>query len=165
LKTVLVTGCAGFIGWKVSERLLQKNMNVVGVDNLNDYYDLRLKKWRLGTLKKNKNFSLKRLDISRYKPVRRTFSENKIEAVINLAARAGVRASVEDPWVYLDTNVKGTLNLLECCKEFGVNKFVLASTSSLYGLNEMPFKETDRTDAPLAPYSATKKGAEVICYS
>jgi len=131
MKTVLVTGCAGFIGWKVSERLLQKNMNVVGVDNLNDYYDLRLKKWRLSTLKKNKNFSLKRLDISRYKPVRRTFSENKIEAVINLAARAGVRASVEDPWVYLDTNVKGTLNLLECCKEFGVNKFVLASTSSL----------------------------------
>jgi UDP-glucuronate 4-epimerase len=165
MKTVLVTGCAGFIGWKVSERLLQENINVVGVDNLNDYYDRQLKRWRLRTLKKNKNFSLKILDISRYKPVRKVFSENKIEAVINLAARAGVRASVEDPWVYLDTNVKGTLNLLECCREFGVNKFVLASTSSLYGFNEMPFRETDRTDTPLAPYSATKKGAEVLCYS
>jgi nucleoside-diphosphate-sugar epimerase len=88
-----------------------------------------------------------------------------IYSVINLAARAGVRASVEDPWIYLDTNVKGTLNLLECCKEFGARKFVLASTSSIYGLNEMPFKETDGTDSPLSPYSATKKGAEVLCYS
>jgi len=88
-----------------------------------------------------------------------------LDAVINLAARAGVRASVEDPWAYLDTNTKGTLNLLECCKEFGVKKFVLASTSSLYGFNEMPSRETDRTDTPLAPYSATKKGAEVFCFS
>lgn len=166
MKTVLVTGCAGFIGWKVSERLLEENINVVGVDNLNDYYDKRLKEWRLSSLNKNQNFSLKILDISKYEPLKEIFSEkNKIDAVINLAARAGVRASVEDPWVYLDTNVKGTLNLLECCKEFGVNKFVLASTSSLYGLNEMPFRETDRTDSPLAPYSATKKGAEVLCYS
>ena len=166
MKTVLVTGCAGFIGWKVSERLLEQNINVVGVDNLNDYYDKRLKEWRLSSLNKNQNFSLKILDISEYEPLKEIFSEkNKIDAVINLAARAGVRASVEDPWVYLDTNVKGTLNLLECCKEFGVNKFVLASTSSLYGLNEMPFRETDRTDSPLAPYSATKKGAEVLCYS
>ena len=166
MKTIVVTGCAGFIGWKVSERLLEENINVVGVDNLNDYYDPKLKEWRLSSLNKNQNFSLKTLDISEYKPLKEIFSEkNKIDAVINLAARAGVRASVEDPWVYLDTNVKGTLNLLECCKEFGVNKFVLASTSSLYGLNEMPFRETDRTDSPLAPYSATKKGAEALCYS
>jgi UDP-glucuronate 4-epimerase len=166
MKTIVVTGCAGFIGWKVSERLLEENINVVGVDNLNDYYDPKLKEWRLSSLNKNQNFSLKTLDISEYEPLKEIFSEkNKIDAVINLAARAGVRASVEDPWVYLDTNVKGTLNLLECCKEFGVNKFVLASTSSLYGLNEMPFRETDRTDSPLAPYSATKKGAEVLCYS
>jgi UDP-glucuronate 4-epimerase len=166
MKTIIVTGCAGFIGWKVSERLLEENINVVGVDNLNDYYDKRLKEWRLSSLNKNQNFSLKILDISEYEPLKEIFTEkNRIDAVINLAARAGVRASVEDPWVYLDTNVKGTLNLLECCKEFGVNKFVLASTSSLYGLNEMPFRETDRTDSPLAPYSATKKGAEVLCYS
>ncbi|MDI6889954.1 MAG: GDP-mannose 4,6-dehydratase [Thermodesulfovibrionales bacterium] len=164
MKTILVTGCAGFIGWKVSEGLLEENMDVVGVDNFNDHYDPRLKEWRLSSLNKNQNFSLQILDISEYEPVRRLFLENKFDAVINLAARAGVRASVENPWVYLDTNIKGTLNLLECCREFSVNKFVLASTSSIYGLKEIPFREIDRTDFPLAPYSATKKGAEVLCY-
>lgn len=165
MEKVLVTGCAGFIGWKVTERLLEKNIHVTGVDNLNKYYDPRLKEWRLNSLNKHKNFSLKILDISEYEPLKKLFSENKFDAVINLAARAGVRASVENPWVYLDTNVKGTLNILECCKESGVRKFVLASTSSIYGLKELPFREKDRTDAPLAPYSATKKGAEVLCYA
>ena len=167
MKTVLVTGCAGFIGWKVSEQLLDEKLNVVGVDNLNDYYDPRLKEWRLSQLKvKNDGiFILHQCDIGDFNEVKKVFSKYKIDAVINLAARAGVRTSLEDPWVYLDTNVKGTLNLLECCKDFGVKKFVLASTSSIYGLNEMPFRETDRTDSPLAPYSATKKGAEVLCYS
>jgi len=174
LKTVLVTGCAGFIGWKVSERLFAENMNVVGVDNLNDYYDLRLKEWRLSQLrskahgvegKNNTGFNFYHCDIGDFDLVKKLFTHHKLDAVINLAARAGVRASVEDPWAYLDTNTKGTLNLLECCKEYGVNKFVLASTSSIYGLNEMPFRETDITDAPLSPYSATKKGAEVLCYS
>ena len=172
VKTVLVTGCAGFIGWKVSERLLEENMNVVGVDNLNDYYDPRLKEWRLSKLRDRVSgseakckFNFHKCDISNFDEVKTVFYNCKIDAVINLAARAGVRASVEDPWVYLDTNVKGTLNLLECCKESGANKFVLASTSSLYGLNKMPFRETDRTDSPLAPYSATKKGAEILCYS
>ena len=167
MKTVLVTGCAGFIGWKVSEQLLDEKLNVVGVDNLNDYYDPRLKEWRLSQLKvKNDGiFILHQCDIGDFNEVKKVFSKYKIDAVINLAARAGVRTSLEDPWVYLDTNVKGTLNLLECCRDFGVKKFVLASTSSIYGLNEMPFRETDRTDSPLAPYSATKKGAEVLCYS
>ncbi len=165
MRNILVTGCAGFIGWKVSEKLLQENIQVTGVDNLNDYYDPRLKEWRLRSLKKDKNFSLKAIDISEYKHVRGLFSEHTFDAVINLAARAGVRSSVENPWVYLETNVQGTLNLLECCNEFGVSKFVLASTSSIYGLKEVPFSERDQTDAPLAPYSATKKGAEVLCYT
>ena len=170
MKTVMVTGCAGFIGWKVSERLLGENISVVGVDNLNDYYDPTLKEWRLSALRdKNKELGGQLLfhhsDISDFDQVKQIFIQHKPDAVINLAARAGVRASVEDPWVYLDTNVKGTLNLLECCNIFEVKKFVLASTSSLYGLNEMPFKETDRTDSPLAPYSATKKSAEVLCFS
>jgi len=165
MKNVLVTGCAGFIGWKVSLRLLEKGINITGIDNMNDYYDPRLKEWRLSSLRDNKNFSFTALDISEYEPVRALFSEHPLDAVINLAARAGVKASVENPWVYLDTNVKGTLNLLECCKEFGVRKFVLASTSSIYGLKEIPFRETERCDFPLAPYSATKKGAEVLCYS
>jgi nucleoside-diphosphate-sugar epimerase len=174
MQTVLVTGCAGFIGWKVSEKLLDNHINVVGIDNINDYYDPRLKEWRLQQLKvkseklkvkKNTEFIFEKCDIGDFNVVKKIFSTHKIDAVINLAARAGVRASVENPWVYLDTNTKGTLNLLECCKEYGVKKFVLASTSSLYGLNEMPFRESDKTDFPLAPYSATKKGAEVLCYS
>jgi len=165
MKNILVTGCAGFIGWKVSEQLLDMKRNVIGVDNLNDYYDPGLKRWRLRGLRRRSNFRFYRLDISNYKKLKRVFSENRIDAVINLAARAGVRASVEDPWVYLDTNTKGTLNLLECMKDFKVKKFVLASTSSIYGLEDMPFKETLKTDTPLAPYSATKKSAEVLCYA
>jgi nucleoside-diphosphate-sugar epimerase len=174
LKNILVTGCAGFIGWKVSEKLLAENINVVGIDNMNDYYDTKLKEWRLQQLtvkseklkvEKDTEFFFKKSDIGNFDEIKKIFSSHKIDAVINLAARAGVRASVEDPWVYLDTNTKGTLNLLECCKDFGVKKFVLASTSSLYSFNEMPFRETDRTDTPLAPYSATKKAAEALCYS
>ena len=165
MKTVLVTGCAGFIGWKVSEKLLGENVAVVGVDNVNDYYDTKLKLWRLDQLKKNNQFAFHQRDIGTFQEVKTIFSNHQLDAVINLAARAGVRASVEDPWAYLETNTKGTLNLLECCKEFGVKKFVLASTSSLYGFNKMPFRETDNTDTPLAPYSATKKGAEVFCFS
>lgn len=164
-KTVLVTGCAGFIGWKVSQLLLGMNKNVIGIDNMNNYYDPALKTWRLGSLKNQPAFSYYRVDISNYKKLKKVFEENKIDAVINLAARAGVRASVEDPWVYLETNTKGTLNLLECCKNHKVKKFVLASTSSLYASLDMPFKETSRTDTPLAPYSATKKGAEALCHA
>ncbi len=165
MKNILVTGCAGFIGWKVSDTLLYMKKRVIGIDNINDYYDPRLKRWRLKSLLENPDFGFYKMDISDYKRLRNIFTNNKIDAVINLAARAGVRASVEDPWVYLDTNTKGTLNLLECMKEFKIKKFVLASTSSIYGLEDMPFKESLKTDTPLAPYSATKKGAEVLCYS
>lgn len=165
MKNILVTGCAGFIGWKVSRMLLEMNKNVIGIDNMNNYYDPALKEWRLRTLENNQNFCFYKLDIADYKKLRNIFRKNRTDAVINLAARAGVRASVENPWVYLDVNTKGTLNLLECCKDFRVTKFVLASTSSIYGLGKMPFKEDKKTDTPLAPYSATKKGAEALCYS
>src|SRR3989338_9642179 len=165
MKSILVTGCAGFIGWKVSQMLLEMNKNVIGIDNMNNYYDPALKKWRLRTLENNRNFCFYKLDIADYKKLRNIFRKNRTDAVINLAARAGVRASVENPWIYLDTNIKGTLNLLECCKEHKVKKFVLASTSSIYASVKMPFKEDSKTDTPLAPYSATKKGAEVLCYS
>jgi UDP-glucuronate 4-epimerase len=173
MKTVLVTGCAGFIGWKVSKKLLESGHAVLGIDNMNDYYDPKLKEWRLQGLSGMGNFIVYHADIADYERLRTILEPRQVAslvgspvgAVINLAARAGVRASVEDPWVYLDTNVKGTLNLLECCKEFGIEKFVLASTSSIYGLNEMPFRESDATDRPLAPYSATKKAAEGLCYT
>ena len=164
-KSILVTGCAGFIGWKVSQQLLEMNKKVIGIDNINNYYDPSLKKWRLKSLKKYSNFNFYKIDIGNYKKLKKVFSENKVDAIINLAARAGVRASVEDPWVYLDTNTKGTLNLLEYSKDFKVKKFILASTSSLYASLDMPFKETSKTDTPLAPYSATKKGAEAICHA
>jgi nucleoside-diphosphate-sugar epimerase len=180
-KNILVTGCCGFIGYKVSELLLEQGNTVIGIDNMNDYYDTRLKEWRLNKLRvksdelkvKTQNselkipgFSFHRCDIGDFNSVKTVFSNYKINAVINLAARAGVRASVDDPWAYLDTNLKGTLNLLECCKAYDVKKFVLASTSSVYGDNKkMPFSVGDNTDHTLAPYSATKKGAEVMCYS
>lgn len=164
-RTILVTGCAGFIGWKVSQQILEMNKRVIGVDNMNDYYDPALKRWRLASLKKHPGFTFYRTDIGNYKKLKKVFEAVKVDAVINLAARAGVRASVENPWVYLETNTKGSLNLLECSKVHKVKKFVLASTSSLYASLDMPFQETSRTDTPLAPYSATKKGAEALCHA
>lgn len=169
MKTIFVTGCCGFIGHKVAEMLLSRGFSVIGADDMNDYYDPRLKQWRLELLhsnRSNSDFIFYKIDISDFLSVKTVFSNHHLDAVINLAARAGVRASVEDPWVYLDTNVKGTLNLLECCKSFNVKKFVLASTSSLYGDNKkIPFEATDKTDNCLAPYAATKKAAEVLSYS
>lgn len=163
MATYLVTGCAGFIASKVSELLLHDGHRVVGVDNLNDAYDVRLKQWRLEQLHVFDTFSFHHLDISDRSELTSVF-ETKPEAVINLAARAGVRYSVENPWVYVDTNLTGTLNLLELCRIYGVGKFVLASTSSLYGQhNPRPFREDANTNHPLSPYAASKKAAEVMC--
>ncbi len=163
--TILITGCAGFIGWKVSECLLLKGEKVIGIDNMNHFYDPRLKEWRLKKLKKFPDFLFHFADISNLDFLKGIFKDHQFASVINLAARAGVRASLEDPWAYLETNLKGTLNLLECCKEFGVKKFVLASTSSIYGLGKLPFREEVSNSKTLTPYSATKKGAEVLGYS
>jgi len=161
----LVTGTAGFIGSKVAEKLLDKGDQVIGIDNLNDYYDVRVKQWRLGNLQKRKNFQFVNGDIISYEVVEGLFKKHAFDAVFNLAARAGVRASVEDPWIYYDTNVKGTLNLLESCRNHGVDRFILASTSSVYGETETPFNVANKTDTPLSPYAASKKGAEALCYS
>ena len=161
----LVTGCAGFIGWKVTEFLLEAGHTVVGVDNINTAYDAQVKQWRLKQIEGTPNFEFHRSDICDRDALRGIFNTH-YDAVINLAARAGVRQSVENPWVYVDTNVTGTLNLLELCREFEVNKFVLASTSSLYGANNpLPFSEEANTDQPLSPYAASKKGAESLCHS
>lgn len=166
MKTILVTGSAGFIGWATCRLLLSKGFKVLGIDNINDYYDPKIKELRLSQLKEFPNFIFYKTDIEEIELLKSIFKNNKIDVVINLAARAGVRASVENPWGYIDTNVKGTINLLECAKDFGIKKFVLASTSSVYGATDkIPFKVNDFTDKPLAPYPASKKSAEVFCYN
>lgn len=161
----LVTGSAGFIGANVAEKLLKTGHKVIGVDNLNDYYDPVLKEWRLKQLASFEDFKFFKEDIANYPAMRHLFEMYPFDGVFNLAARAGVRASVEDPWIYYETNVKGTLNLLECCRHFGVKKFILSSTSSIYGDMETPFKIESRTDTPLSQYSASKKAAETLCHT
>jgi len=165
MKEIIVTGTAGFIGSKVSEMFLEEGYNVMGVDNLNDYYDTKLKLWRLNNLKKNGNFKFYQTDIENYDDLKLIFQEHSPEAVINLAARAGVRYSLENPFVYLSTNAGGTLNLLELCKEYNVPKFILASTSSLYAGQKMPFKEDLPVNTPISPYAAFKKAAESMVYT
>lgn len=165
----MVTGCAGFIGWKVTELLLSQGHTVAGIDNLNSAYDTRLKDWRLAQLKLNPNFSFHKLDISLRNNLPSltsiTNSSQNTDAIVNLAARAGVRYSVEDPWVYYETNVTGTLNLLELCRGQGIKKFALSSTSSVYADGERPFREDALTDHPNSPYAASKKAAELLCYN
>ena len=165
MKTVLLTGAAGFIGYKTAEFLIEKGYNVIGIDNLNDYYDVRLKTYRLERLKKYENFKFYHVDIENLEALKVIFEDNQIDGVINLAARAGVRYSLIDPFVYVRTNVTGTLNLLEIMKDKGIKKFVLASTSSLYAGQPMPFKETLPVNTPISPYAASKKGAEVMAYT
>ncbi len=164
----LVTGAAGFIASNVCALLLAQGAHVVGVDNLNEAYDVRLKQWRLAQLRREDRFEFHQLDICDRPALDQLFARQSepFAGVLNLAARAGVRASVENPWVYVETNVTGTLNLLDLCRARGVGKFVLSSTSSLYGdSNPTPFREDANTDGPLSPYAASKKAAEALCYS
>jgi len=167
---ILVTGCAGFIGSNVCSRLIDEGNTVVGLDDLNDAYDVRLKNWRLDNLKLKKGFAFHHLDIRDMAALEQCLASYQprlsFDAIINLAARAGVRQSVTDPWIYYQTNVIGSLNILELCRKYGINKFVLSSSSSVYGdASQMPFKENSNTDTPLSPYAASKKAAEVLAYS
>jgi UDP-glucuronate 4-epimerase len=164
----LVTGAAGFIGSNVVKQLVARGDTVVGLDNLNEAYDVRLKEFRLRELRTLDGFTFERCDICDRPALARIFddADDLFDGVINLAARAGVRPSVDNPWIYNDANNTGTLNLLDLCVRNDVPKFVLSSTSSLYGGdNPRPYAETANTDRPLSPYAASKKAAEVMCYT
>lgn len=165
MKTHLVTGVAGFIGSRVAAHLLDRGDCVVGVDSLNDYYDVGLKEYRLQELLARAGFQFHRLDIESTEDVLALFARHRFTTVFNLAARAGVRYSLENPWVYMRTNVDGTLNLLEAMRRGDVRKMVLASTSSLYAGLPLPFREDAPVDTPLSPYAASKKAAEVMAYT
>lgn len=165
MNKILITGAAGFIASRVCEMLLENGEQVVGLDNMNDYYDVRLKEYRLNKLLAYPNFTFYKADIENLDDLRPIFAGNSFRAVYNLAARAGVRYSMENPWVYLRTNAEGTLNLLELMKDFGVKKFILASTSSLYAGLPMPFSEDLHVNTPISPYAASKKAAEAFAYT
>ncbi len=166
MATYLVTGVAGFIASRVAEMLLDAGHTVIGIDNLNNAYDPRLKTYRLGRLQGREGFAFQHIDITDKDAVLALGENTAFDAVINLAARAGVRASVENPWVYIDTNTTGALNLLEMCRRHKVPKFVQASTSSLYGEgNPVPYREDAPTDRVLSPYAVSKKAAEALCYT
>ena len=164
MEKILVTGAAGFIGSRTSQKLLEEGRQVIGIDNMNDYYDVRLKTDRLEGLKKNNGFTFYRLDIENLAAMDPIFRDNKVGAVVNLAARAGVRYSIENPHVYMSTNAQGVLNLLELMRKYAVKKLVHASTSSLYAGQKMPFNEDLPVNTPISPYAATKKAAEAMAY-
>ena len=161
----LVTGAAGFIGARTSELLIQDGHTVVGVDNVNNAYDLRMKEYRLDRLKATKWFTFHKLDISD-KSVVEHFKGEKFDGVINLAGWAGVRNSVNNPWIYVESNMTGTLNMLELCRQTVTRKFIVASTSSIYGENPpYPTPESASSSEPLQPYAASKKGAEAMTHA
>ena len=163
---ILVTGAAGFIGMHVAERLLAAGHQVTGLDNLNDYYDPALKQARLARLRDLPGFAFQRLDLADGAGMRALFAAEGFERVVHLGAQAGVRYSLTNPQVYLDSNVTGTLNVLEGCRHHGVGHLVFASTSSVYGLNtRMPFSPHHGVDHPLSLYASTKRAGELLCHN
>ena len=163
---ILVTGGAGFIASHVCDALLARGDEVICVENFNDYYNPKAKKSNIKGASKNENFRLFRADILDIKKLRAIFRKTKPEKVIHLAARAGVRPSLEDPALYCDVNIKGTTNILEISKEFGIKNIVFGSSSSVYGANKkIPFSESDPVNNPVSPYAATKRAGELMCYA
>ena len=165
MKTVLVTGGAGFIGFHVAKALLERGDKVIIVDNFNDYYDPRLKRARIRQIRKNKNLKVYKVDISNYKKLERVFKRHKFDKICHMAAQAGVRYSLKDPFRYELWNNLGTLNLLELARKKRIKDFVFASSSSVYGGNKkVPFSEEDKVDSPISFYAATKKSNELYAH-
>lgn len=163
---ILVTGGAGFIGSHLIEKLLKDEHTVVCLDNFNDYYDPSIKRQNIKTALTSSNYSLVESDILNVSGLETLFSRHRFDVIVHLAARAGVRPSIEQPLLYERVNVQGTMNLLEQCRIHNVKKFVFASSSSVYGANKkVPFEESDPVDNPISPYAATKKAGELVCYT
>lgn len=163
---ILVTGAAGFIGFHSSARLLAAGNDVVGIDNLNDYYDVNLKAARLGLLAKESSFTFHQLDLTDRTGIANLFAREKFDVVLHLAAQAGVRYSIENPFAYVESNIFGTLTILEGCRRSGVRHLIYASSSSVYGANtKQPFSVDDRVDSPVSLYAATKKSDELMCHT
>lgn len=163
---ILITGAAGFIGFHLCKHLLESGKNVVGIDNLNTYYDVNLKKSRLSILQPYKSFKFKQLDIADRNAMESVFKSDSFDRVVNLAAQAGVRYSLENPHAYIDANISGFLNILEGCRHFNVPHLIFASSSSVYGLNTlMPFSVHHNVDHPVSLYAATKKANELMAHT
>jgi UDP-glucuronate 4-epimerase len=166
MKHIMITGVAGFIGSGLALRLLERGDAVYGIDNMNDYYDVSLKEARLARIKDYERFTFAKIDISDRPAMERLFQENKFDAVMNLAAQAGVRYSIENPDAYVDSNLVGFGNILEGCRHSGVGHLVFASSSSVYGANtKLPFSEQDNVDHPVSLYAASKKANELMAHS
>jgi UDP-glucuronate 4-epimerase len=165
-KVILITGAAGFVGFHLSKRLLEKGVRIIGFDNLNDYYDVNLKKDRLNILKQYKEFLFIKGDLANKEELEKVFQNHTIDIVINLAAQAGVRYSIENPEAYIQSNLVGFFNVLECCRHYPADHLLYASSSSVYGGNEkVPFSTEDKVDKPVSLYAATKKSNELMAYS
>ena len=164
-KVILVTGAAGFIGFHLSKQLLEKGVKIIGYDNINEYYDVRLKYARLDILNQYENFTFIKGDLADKNKVNNLFETYKPEIVVNLAAQAGVRYSIENPQAYMDSNIIGFFNILEACRNYTVEHLVYASSSSVYGANKtIPFSTDDKVDNPVSLYAATKKSNELMAY-
>ncbi|MCH2244471.1 MAG: NAD-dependent epimerase [Crocosphaera sp.] len=163
---ILVTGAAGFIGFHLSQKLLAKANEVIGLDNLNDYYDVSLKEARLASLKQHKDFSFYQLDLADKEGIEKLFKDHRFDMVVNLAAQAGVRYSIKNPHAYISSNIVGFTNILEGCRHSQVKHLVFASSSSVYGANtKIPFSVHDNVDHPISLYAASKKSNELMAHT
>ena len=165
-KNILVTGAAGFIGFHLSKRLLKDGYTVIGVDNVNNYYDVQLKNTRLAQLRQNTRFQFFRIDLADHEGLAKIFADISIDSVVNLAAQAGVRYSLKNPQAYVNSNLVGFVNVLECCRHNSIKHLVFASSSSVYGANtKMPFSVHHNVDHPVSLYAASKKANELMAHT
>jgi len=166
MKKILVTGAAGFIGYHLSKQLCKNNFNIVGIDNLNNYYDVKLKEDRLEQLNLFDNFKFIKIDLVNKDSIFKLFEQEKFDYIIHLAAQAGVRYSIENPYAYIDSNISGFINILEACRNYPIKHLIYASSSSVYGANvKQPFSENDNVDHPVSLYAATKKSNELMAHT